>query len=197
MKNLQYYITEGLDFKKGVWTQIDLKKLTKDQKSELEYEIFGLISTAYKPLGGHVNFKNSKDVFSDKDVTYWKGLDLDGADDLDVIVFGKKTKYGIKLTGVGHDDEKLSKQEYLNNKAASLSKIGYYNEVSGKLAEILLQKYKIDAVTDKDDIEKVIEKSIEFLGKHPDGITAGFGWYSRILGGHQHIKILLGKPKGI
>jgi hypothetical protein len=201
MNYLNHYLNERssevLNLKKGKWEKIDIKKLTKFDIERLEPEFYELIQTAYAPIGGHVNFKSPKDIFADKEIDFWQGIDLDNEPDLDVIVFGKKTKYGIKLTGVGHDGAKESKKEYLEAKAKDLSKTGFFNEVSGKIAEIMLEKYRISAVTNKEDIEKVLGKEIEFLGDHPDGVTVGYGWYSRLLGGHQHIKILLGKPKGI
>lgn len=201
MNSVYHFLNERsaeiLGTKKNKWEKIEVSRLSKEEISDLETEFFGLIDNAYKPIGGHVNFKTPSDVFKDKDLDFWKGIDIDEEPGLDVIVFGKTTKYGIKLTGVGHDGQKQSTTEYLNDKAKSLSKIGFFNEVSGKLADILILKYKIPAVTDKDSIEKVLGKEIEYLGEHPDGKTPGIGWYSRSLGGHRHIKILLGKPKGI
>lgn len=188
---------EIIGARKGKWEKIDISKFSKEELNDLEKDFFGLIDTAYKPIGGHVNFKRPSDVFADKDIDFWKGIDIDDDPELDVIVFGRSSRYGIKLVGVGHDGKKESKREYLENKAEKLQKIGFYNEVSGKLAEILIDKYKIEAVENKETVEKVLGKKIEWLGEHPDGNTPGYGWYSRSLGGHQHIKILLGSPKGV
>lgn len=33
-----------------------------------------------------------------------------------------------------------------------------------------------------------------WYGTHPDGQTVGDGWYSRNLGGKEHLKILIGNP---
>lgn len=201
MKSLQYYLNESsaevLNTQKQKWKSFDPKNLSKEDKEELEGEFIDLINTAYAPIGGHVNFKTKDDVFSDIKIDYWKGVDLHGSPDVDVIVFGKKTKYGIKYTGVGHDGEKDSKKEYLQSKAEDLSKTGYYNELSGVIANIMINKFKTNQVTDPKVIEKVLGKTIKFLGKHPNGESPGEGWYERTLGGKKHIKILMGKPKNV
>jgi hypothetical protein len=199
MKSLYDYLNESskdvLKPKKGKWTEFDPDKLSDEDKAELEDEFIDLIKTAYAPIGGHVNFKDKEDVFKSAKINYWKGIDLHGSPDVDVILFGKKTKYGIKYVGVGHDGEKDSKREYLASKAKDLAKTGFYNELSGVLAEIMLKKFKLPAITNKEDIEKVLGKDIKYFGKHPDGKTEGDGWYEREIGGQKHTKILIGKPK--
>ena len=56
------------------------------------------------------------------DKKHLKGVDIHGSPDLDLIVWGQHTKYGIKYSGVGHDGEKDSTKEYLNK-----GKINYNN----------------------------------------------------------------------
>ena len=160
---------------------------------ELEDEFFDLISVAYAELGGHAKIKSPKDVFSDPDWNYWEGIDIHGDNNFDMIMFGQKTNYGIKYSGVGHDGSSAAKREYISARGKELKKLGYYIEVSGKIAEILLNSYDVPVVTDPIIIEKVLGKSVEFIGTI-EGMP-GNGWYSRILGGHSHNKILLGRPK--
>jgi hypothetical protein len=160
---------------------------------ELEDEFFDLISVAYAELGGHAKIKSPKDVFSDPDWNYWEGIDIHGDNNFDMIMFGQKTNYGIKYSGVGHDGSSAAKREYISARGKELKKLGYYIEVSGKIAEILLNNYDVPVVTDPIIIEKVLGKSVEFIGTI-EGMP-GNGWYSRILGGHSHNKILLGRPK--
>ena len=38
-------------------------------------------------------------------------------------------------------------------------------------------------------------KKIDWHGRHPDGRTGYMGWYNRLIGGHPHEKIMVGKPK--
>ena len=95
----EQYIEE----KRGVWTKIDPKK---DQ--DLDDRFYDLISIAYAEIGGHVKINKPEDVFADKDWTFWRGIDLHGSPELDLIIWGKNTKYGIKFAGVGHDGERAS-----------------------------------------------------------------------------------------
>jgi len=183
---------ELLNPKKGKWMEIDPSKYP-----ELSDEFFELISIAYSSIGGHAKVKSSNDVFADPDWTFWKGIDIHGSPDLDLIVWGQHTKYGIKFSGVGHDGEKVSTKEYLDNKAKSLTKKGFYGEVSGVLADIMMDKYNVPSVDDREDVEKLLKgKDITWHGKDPKNPNrSGEGWYSRNLGGNMHTKIMIGKPK--
>lgn len=160
---------------------------------ELSDEFFNLISTAYAEIGGHAKIKSPDDVFSDPDWNYWEGVDIHGDNNFDMIMFGQKTNYGIKYSGVGHDGSSPAKRAYISARGKELQKLGYYIEVSGKIAEILLEKYDVPVVTDIKVIEKVLGKKVDFIGTL-EGMP-GNGWYSRMLGGHKHSKILLGRPR--
>ena len=163
---------------------------------ELAGEMFGLISTAYAELGGHAKITSPSDVFSDPDWNFWEGVDIHGTDDFDLIMFGQKTRFGLKFSGVGHDGSSQAKRSYIQERGKELQKLGYYVEASGKLAEILISQYKVPIVTDAAEIEKVIGKSINFTGNDTQNPSSpGDGWYVRELGGHKHSKILLGRPK--
>jgi hypothetical protein len=160
---------------------------------ELEDEFFNLISIAYAEIGGHAKIKSPKDVFSDPDWNYWEGVDIHGDNNFDMIMFGQKTQYGIKYSGVGHDGSSPAKRAYISARGKELQKLGYYIEVSGKIAQILLEKYDVPVVNDIKVIEKVLGKKVDWIGTK-EGMP-GNGWYSRVLGGHPHDKILLGRPK--
>jgi hypothetical protein len=163
---------------------------------ELSDEFFDLIGTAYAEIGGHAKVKTPDDVFADPDWDWWEGTDLHGTPDFDLIMFGSKTKYGVKFSGVGHDGSREAKQAYLKSRAQDLVKPGYYIEVSGKLAEILISKYGCPTVEDQKDVEKVLGRKLDWKGKCPDDPNMpGNGWYVREIGGHPHAKILLGRPK--
>lgn len=160
---------------------------------ELSGEFFDLISTAYAEIGGHAKIKSPDDVFADPDWNYWEGVDLHGSQDFDMIMFGKKTKFGVKYSGVGHDGTKDAKRSYITARGRDLQKLGFYIEVSGKIAEILLNAYDVPVVTDQKEVEKVLGKKLDWIGTKDD--MPGNGWYSRKLGGKMHDKILLGRPK--
>lgn len=163
---------------------------------ELSGEFFGLISTAYAEIGGHAKVKSPSDVFADPDWNFWEGIDIHGDENFDIIMFGQKTRYGIKFSGVGHDGTQDAKRKYVESRGKDLHKLGYYIEVSGKLASILISKYGCPVIKDQDTVEKVLGKSVEWTGKNTeDSQSPGDGWYIRKIGGHLHSKILLGRPK--
>ena len=196
IKNFSSWLTEStsgeiFNPKRGKTIQFDHRKYP-----ELANELFTLINTAYAEIGGHSKVTNPNDVFSDPDWDYWAGVDIHNSNDFDIIIFGKKTKFGIKYAGVGHDGTRDAKREYLEQRGKELKKLGYYIEVSGKIAEILINKYNVPQVDSQDEVEKVLGKSVEWLGKNPDDPSAsGNSWYRRTLAGHPHNKIMLGKPK--
>jgi len=163
---------------------------------ELANEFYALISTAYAEIGGHAKIQSPRDVFKDPDWDVWAGMDLHNDPDFDLIMFGEKTKYGIKWAGVGHDGTPDAKKEYLEERGKDLKTLGYYAEVSGKLAGILIKKYSVPFVDDPKEVEKVLGKSVEWAGNCPDDPSLpGDGWYIRNIGGHPHAKILIGRPK--
>jgi len=180
-----------LGIKRGKWVKVDPNKHPK-----LSNEFFDLISIAYSTIGGHVKIQKPKDVFKDRDWTYWEGIDIHDSPDFDIIIWGQSTKYGIKFSGVGHDGKRDSKKTYLKHKVDDFSTMGFYGEVSGKLAAILLNKYKLHHVRDEEKVKKILKgKNITWHGKHPtDPSMGGEGWYSRKLGGKMHAKIIVGNP---
>ena len=166
--------------KRGKITKFNHKKYP-----ELAGEFFDLIAIAYAAIGGHAKIKSPEDVFADPDWNYWEGLDIHGDDDFDMIMFGKKTRFGVKYSGVGHDGSSKAKREYISARGRDLNKLGFYIEVSGKLKDILIAK-GVPVVTDKETIQKVMKgKNIEM---NDDGT------YQRYLGGEKHTKTLMGNP---
>ena len=84
-------------------------KFSPQQHPELAPEIYDLINTAYAELGGHLKVKDPSDVVKNTEWSYWEGTDIHGTPDFDIVMFGQKTPYGVKFSGVGHDGEKDSK----------------------------------------------------------------------------------------
>jgi len=168
-------------------------KFDHTKHPELAEEFYSLISTAYSEIGGHVKIKAPEDIFKDPKWNFWAGVDIHGTQDFDIVIFGQKTRYGIKYSGVGHDGTTDAKKFYLASRGEDLKKLGYFAETSGKLAEILQLKYKVPAVNTEEEVEKVLGKPVKWVGKRED--TTGDGWYIRNIGGKEHHKILLGRPK--
>jgi hypothetical protein len=160
---------------------------------ELAGEFFDLIQTAYAEIGGHIKIKSPEDVFADPDWNYWEGEDIHGTRDFDMVMFGQRTKFGVKFSGVGHDGTKDAKRAYIEARGVDLKKMGFYIEVSGKIAEILINKYDVPVVTDIDVVTKVLGKQVQWIGTMPD--ASGDGWYTRNIAGGAHDKIMLGRPR--
>jgi len=174
--------------KRGKPTKFDHTKYP-----ELSGEFYDLIATAYAEIGGHAKIKSPTDVFSDPSWNYWQGIDIHGDTDFDIIMFGKKTKFGVKYSGVGHDGTNAAKSAYVTSRGTDLNKPGFYVEVSGKLANILISKYNVPVVSDEATVEKVLGKPVNWIGSKEG--EPGDGWYSRKIGGSKHDKILIGRPK--
>lgn len=197
MKTFKEYITEKstADIIKGrskKWIEFGKKLID----TELADEILDLVNIAYAPIGGHAKMKDINDVLKSK-YDYWELIDLDNDNKAEIIIFGKKTKYGIKFAGIGHDGSKDAKRTYIKKKIESHSEFGngHYTEVSDKIADIML-KAGVPTITGKETIEKILGKTVDYVGKHPKG-KEGDGWYSRKIAGHAHYKIMIGHAKGV
>ena len=193
IKLFEEYVTENtsgqlIKPKRGKVIKFNHKKYP-----ELAGEFYNLIATAYFEIGGHAKIKSPNDVFADPDWNYWEGIDIHGDSDFDMIMFGKNTKYGVKYSGVGHDGSSPAKREYISARGRDLQKLGFYIEVSGKIADILMNSYNVPSVSDEKIVEKVLGKKVDWIGMKKG--QPGNGWYSRKLGGKMHDKILLGRPK--
>ena len=87
-------------------------KLIDDNKiDELKNNLFILVNNAYSKIGGNNVIKSPDDIFKR---SYWEAIDIDTDPDADSLIFGKKTNYGIKITGIGHDGNRRTKKRLLN-----------------------------------------------------------------------------------
>jgi len=169
---------------------------TGPEKDELKQILFNLIQTAYAPIGGHLKFKSADDI-KDPDLKYWKIADIDADPEIDVVYFGKKTPFGIKHTGIGHDGEKPNIKNLLIKKSAELKRSGNYVEVSGGAFDSFVKKGGVPIIDDEETVRKVLgpKRGGEMVwhGKHPEGKAPGDGWYSRKIGGKEITKTMIGK----
>jgi hypothetical protein len=114
--------------------------LNKENKSKLKNNLFVLVNLAYDDIGGHVRINTPEKVQQDTELTFWSAMDNNNDSYADVLIFGKKTPYGVKISGIGHNRTKEAKEELFNHLAKILNKRGFYLEASDKPAEILLSK---------------------------------------------------------
>jgi hypothetical protein len=172
-------ILEAITLKKNKWQPIPSSELKAFQK-----QIFDLIKTAYKPIGGHGGFKTPSDVDAEK---FFTVIDIDSDPEPEAVVVTKKRGGGSKHIGLGHDGTSDAKRAVIQKKVKDLKTSGHYVEVSGKMLDILKSK-GVPVVTDEDTVRKVLKgKDIEWHGD---------GSYSRHIGGLGTVrKVMMGKPK--
>jgi len=171
---------------------------------DLDDEIFDLIQTAYAdvPLGdgqfGNIKVQSPSDLPAG--YTIMKAIDLDSDPEPDVFRGGKMRNGKYKMGISGHDGSAAAVQRYLEMSAEALLD-GAIAEMSGKIATVMITRYGVPAVTDPDQVEAMLGKSIAWIGRHPVEKWAEKygpdyeGFYTRGITGPasgEHMKILLG-----
>ena len=183
-------ILKELDLPKGKYVEP-----TADDVDELKKDLFTLLSNAYAPIGGHLKYK-TPDSIKDPNLKYWRVADIDADPEIDVIYFGKKTPYGVKHTGMGHDGDRDNIKKLLIKKSATLKEKGNYVEVSGAAFDSFVGKGGVPIIDDEELVRKVLgdkrSKETTWHGKHPNTTTKGNGWYSRSIGGKTVVKTMIG-----
>ena len=165
------------DYNKNVWIELPRQKV-------LDYadNIADLISNAYASKGGNFEIQTGADL-KNSDVTYWVANDLDQDPEADIVVGGKKTPAGTKMTMMGQDGSAEAKKEAIVKMIRLMKQRGFYAEMDPDLAS----KLGLPHVEDEAIIRKVINKD---LTMNPDGS------YTRLVSGtHKHTKVLVGIPK--
>ena len=170
--------------KKNRWIEL----LNRGAKEELKQNLYVLVQNAYGPIGGHVRVGNPDQVL-DPVLTYWEAVDDDTDPDADAVIFGKKNRNGIKISGFGHDGTQNSKHDLIKKQVAILHKPGYWLEASGRPAEILYGK-GVPYVKNPKVIEKLFNMPVKWLNDK--------GKYERkiddITGRRSDIETVFGRP---
>ena len=172
------------DCSKNKWIEL----LNKGEKEEIKNNLYVLIDNSYGKMGGHVRIQNPEDIL-DPELIHWEVVDLSDDNpegDVDAVIFGKKTPFGIKISGMGHDGNKYSKSQLVMQLYRQLNKIGYWVEASGKFAENML-KIKTPYIDNQQDVEKIFNQKVKWLNDK--------GWYNRKIDNNILKEIILGKPK--
>ena len=182
-------------------TPADFADKAPEGVRDLDDEIFDLIQNAYSDVELEPGkFGNAK-VRSPEDLpagyTQMYAADIDADPEPDYFRGGKNRGGRYKLGIVGHDGSEAAIQKYLESTAEML-KGGAMAEMSGKIAHIMITRHGVPAVTSKEQVESMLGKPVEWIGRHPEEKYASRygeeyeGWYSRSIGGGAHMKILLG-----
>jgi len=193
------------DFDAPVGDIIDLKPEdffdNDPDERDLDDQLFDLIQTAYAEVelepGKYGNAKIRKPEDLPGGYTVMQAAELDGDEDPDYFRGGKMRGDRYKLGIVGHDGSPAAIQKYLDVSAEKL-KSGSIGEMSGKIAHIMITRHDVPSVQTKEEVESLLGKTVEWVGEHPEKKYADrygskhTGWYTRIIGGKPHLKILLG-----
>jgi len=184
-------ILKELDLPKGKYVEP-----TTTDVDDLKTDLFNLIANAYSKIGGHLKYKKPEDI-KDPELKFWRVADIDSDPEIDVVYFGKKTPFGVKHTGMGHDGERENIKNLLTKKSAELKTPGNYVEVSGAAFDSFVGRGGVPTVDDEAQVRKVLgaRRSGEttWHGKHPKGKSPGNGWYTRQINGKPVTKIMIGK----
>ena len=174
---------------------------SETDERDLDDEIFDLIQTAYADVELEPGTYGNAKVRAPSDLpagyTVMQAADIDDDPEPDFFRGGKIRSGRYKLGIVGHDGSKAAIQKYLDQSAEKL-KSGAIAEMSGAIAHIMITRYGVPAVTSKEEVESMLGKPVEWIGRHPEDKRADRygasheGWYNRSIGGSSHMKILLG-----
>ena len=194
---------EDFNAKKGEDVELTPADFDDDSEDErdLNDQIFDLIQTAYSEVelepGTYGNAKVRKATDLPAGYTVMQAADIDDDPDPDFFRGGKMRSGRYKLGIVGHDGSQAAIQKYLEQSAERL-KSGAIAEMSGRIANVMITRHDVPAVTDHAQVEAMLGKSVEWIGRHPVEKWAQKygpeyeGFYIRNIGGKGHLKILLG-----
>ena len=186
---LKYQLLE-MDKKKfnDIYTKFKWHTINRT-KEDIKNNLFTLVNVAYDDIGGHVRINSPEKVSQDKDLNFWTAIDINNDPYADVVIFGKKTKYGVKISGIGHNDEKCSKSELFKKLVSILKTKGFFIEASDKVANILLSK-GTPFIKDIRIMREIFNSSDAHFTDNQHN------WYIRTVNseGEKSQEILFGKP---
>jgi len=166
--------------KPKTWYKLDTKSVLK-----ISDNVIDLVQTAYKktPDGSFVN--NKSDLNSS---VFWNAIDVDGSEDADAVIFGRKSPNGIKIQGMGHDGDRKSIDAVLVRLSKVLKQKGYWVEASDAL-EHVFYKMGVPYISSEKVAQSIFPNSdLKMTGKK--------GQYTRKLQNGKVIQeTIFGNPK--
>lgn len=129
---------ESLLKRKGEWILLS----SSGEAMEIYQTLIDLVDNAYKStkLGSFIKYRS--DVGKSQ---YWEIVNVDDDPEPDVCIFGRKPgsneKWsGIKIQGIGHDGQRISKHSAVEKMVSLLNKGGFWIEASDAVEDILRKK---------------------------------------------------------
>jgi len=173
-------------------------------RTTISQELFDIVTQTYAPIGGHYKIQQPSDL--GEEYEYWVVADVDEDPEADVGLFGNPRKGGTKLGAAGNDGSKVAKDAYKNysttlRKGGTIGGVGnWWGEVGDKPAYAMIKR-GAPAIESEEKVRELIgdKNQFQWHGKHPDPDAPDVfkqvnGWYSRKIGPHVHLKIILGNP---
>jgi hypothetical protein len=165
------------EFGKNKWVNLPRKAL-----EDYADTIADLVVNAYAGKGGNFEIRTGNDVRT-SDLNFWVSNDVDSDVDMDVVVGGKVTPAGTKMTMIGQDGGATAKKVGVTKMIELMKTRGFYAEMDKDMAA----KFGLPITKDEADIRKVINKDLKM---NPDG-----SYDRQLTGGPVKTKVLVGIPK--
>lgn len=181
---------------KGKWVEVTKAQMLSHP--EVFEEIFNLIDLSYSYIGGHANYKTPNDLIKDADISVFSLINIDDEPQVDAVNLAKTTAFGRKSLASATDGSSSAKNVLKTRLISKNQEKGNYAEVSDAMAKLMLRN-NVPVISDEMIVRKILSgKSITWYGQHPGGAAAdptnANGWYSRKIGGEDHVKIMVGIP---
>jgi len=187
MKHLKKF--EDYTFQDVFGVKNEWKELSMEERQKLKKEIWHIVDHAYTPLGGHFRIKSPESVVTDKDLVFWDAINVDDDPHTDCVIFARRSPFGYKISGWGHDGGREAKNSLMKQLATLLSdkSRNIWIECAGAPAYILNTKFGLKPAS-KEIVEQLFDTPIEWLEN---------GYYERELGENQKTdkEIVLGNPR--
>ena len=159
---------------------------------KIEPDVQDMVVKAYVPVGGHPTVTDKGGLGN---YSTWMVSDIDNDPQADVVMLSKTKAGGEKQGAIATDGSPEAKAKLAQMLKQFFSQPHNWAEVSGAPAHILINKLGVPAISDRARVEKLLRgKDFTWNGEHPEGLFPGtFGWYTRIIGGEPHTKIIVGQ----
>ena len=179
MKKIKLLIEqlERLTNKKVILKEAYINLLKKEEKEKYVDIVWDILQKSYAPLGGYKSVASKDELINDSFL--WK---LIKKDNKIITVAIYKDKFGRKGMGKGSDGSVEGKRGLIKIIEEDIKLNRSWGEVSGKLAEIMIEKGAIPVPNTM--AAKITGKNI--ISLNPDGYH-----YTRMIGGQPHEKIIV------
>lgn len=158
-------------------------------------DVFDMIQKSYDKIGGHAKIRKPEDIAASYPIWDLADVDKDPEPDVAELSTQSSTTGGLKGGAIATDGSPEAKTHLMHFLKDFYNTPGNWGEVSGAMANILIKKLGFTPIEDEKIVKKLLgNKQIIWYGaNNPSGNNLGVsGWYSRQIGDHDHVKIIVG-----